>query len=92
MELPQSNYKYPYFWMRPEWVEYIETLNPSEDVALLMAIAEYGLNADEPQRLTPRALDYFNAEVRPHLDADHRKHDRATNKQKQTNSTKNKQK
>lgn len=65
-------YKYPYFWMQKEWTEYNKTLgNPSEEVALYMAIAEYGLNETEPRNLTPRTMDYFNNVIRAELDAQH---------------------
>ena len=57
-----------------EWVEYCKTLyDDSEQLAFHEAIAKYGLECEEPIRITGAALEYFNMKVRPELDRQHKR-------------------
>ena len=56
-----------------EWVAYCETLhNDAEQLAFLESIAKYGLKCEEPAGITGAALEYFNPEIRPELERQHK--------------------
>lgn len=65
---------YANFIWRAEWLPFAETLcTPSERLAFMAAVWQYGIYADEPFNLSDNALSYFNRVVRPDLDRQHRK-------------------
>ena len=57
-----------------EWVAYCETLHDdAEQLAFHESIAKYGLKCEEPAVITGAALEYFNTEIRPELDRQHKR-------------------
>lgn len=67
--------KYPKMHLLPEWMEIIRKMPRREGNALLMAAAGYGTHEIEPDpdELTAEAQEYFNKEIRPELDRQHRR-------------------
>lgn len=68
--------KWPLFEWRKEWGKYVTAItDPGQRLAMIEAITNYGLEeaAPEPPTLNPANLDYFNNQVRPRLDEQHRK-------------------
>lgn len=60
----------------PEWMERINQMPRDEGNALLHAVAGYGIREIEPTtegNLTPEVLEYFNREIRPELDRQHKR-------------------
>lgn len=70
----ENGYKYTRFGFRTEWLKFIEDLpTPKEQSDTFHAVSEYGLKEAEPQGLTPEAMEYFNNEIRPDLDRQHKR-------------------
>ncbi len=72
----QEGAKYPLMHFLPEWMEQITTMPRDEGNALLYAAAGYGIREIEPTtegNLSPEALEYFNREIRPELDRQHKR-------------------
>lgn len=69
--------KYPEFRFYKKWKDKIRTI-PDTDIklALYRSIDDYGLNGIEPSALKGEILDYFNSEIRPILDKQHRQYDK----------------
>lgn len=65
--------KYLRFRFSPEWLEYIDTLPKEDGDNLLLQIRAYALYDAEPEELTPEAQEYFNREIRPELDRQHKR-------------------
>lgn len=68
--------RYPKMHILPEWMERISQMPRDEGNALLYAAAGYGIREIEPTtegNLTPEALEYFNREIRPELDRQHKR-------------------
>lgn len=65
--------KYPKFRFLLEWLEYIDSLPKGDGDSLLLQIGAYGIREEEPETLTPEAQEYFNREIRPELDRQHRR-------------------
>lgn len=65
--------KYPKMRFRKDWLEYIQRDTEANGNALMRAICEYGLYEIEPKELTPEQWEYFNAEIRPDLDRQHKR-------------------
>lgn len=70
--------EYPKFrWFRT-WVEYADSIcNIQEATSFYDSIATYGLYKYEPTITNPEHLKYFNDVIRPELDSQHRKMDKA---------------
>lgn len=69
---------YPKFLWLPIWVIYTESIcNPQDEFLIHEAIARYGLYCEEPNITNPEHLKYFNDVIRPELDRQHRKMDKA---------------
>ena len=65
---------YEKFRLLVEWVAYCETLHDdAEQLAFHESIAKYGLKCEEPAGITGAALEYFNTEIRPELDRQHKR-------------------
>lgn len=72
----QEGAKYPLMHFLPEWMAHITAMPRDEVHALLYAAAGYGIREIEPTtdgNLTPEALEYFNREIRPELDRQHKR-------------------
>lgn len=65
--------KYLRFRFSPEWLEYIGSLQKEDGDNLLLQIRAYALYEAEPEKLTPEAQEYFNREIRPELDRQHKR-------------------
>ena len=69
-------YTYEMFHFMPEWLEYAENINdPKRELAFFDSISKYGCYEIEPTEITEiggEDLDYFNAQVRPELDRQHK--------------------
>lgn len=65
--------KYDRFSFDPKWLEYIDSLPKAAGGSLLMQIRFYAFFETEPETLTPEAQEYFNREIRPDLDRQHRR-------------------
>lgn len=67
--------RYPKTYLAPEWIEHIKAMPYDEGNELLAAAAGYGTHEIEPNpdALTPEAMEYFNREIRPELDRQHRR-------------------
>lgn len=65
--------KYDRFSFAPEWLEYIDSLPRIDGGRLLMQIRFYAFFETEPETLTPEAQEYFNREIRPDLDRQHKR-------------------
>lgn len=64
---------YEKFRWLAEWVVYCKFLHDdAERLALNDAIAEYGIMSKEPAGITGATLEYFNEEIRPELDRQHK--------------------
>lgn len=70
--------KYPQFEFYKSWRDKIRAID-DEDIrlAIYRAIDDYGLNGIEPTKLTGYALDFFNKEVRPNLDKQHKQYEKS---------------
>ena len=70
--------EYPKFRWFGAWVEYADSICNDHDQYLMHeAIARYGLYKEEPTITNPEDLQYFNNVIRPNIDAQHRKMDKA---------------
>lgn len=66
--------KYEHFKFSIEWLAECERQSTTEqNTALYYAIVFYGLGEKEPQGLSPEAMEYFNREIRPELDRQHKR-------------------
>lgn len=65
--------EYPKFRFRLKWLQFIDTLPKEAADSLLIQIGAYGIKCEEPEQLTPAAQDYFNREIRPELDRQHKR-------------------
>ena len=61
---------YPKFRFMGSWLDYSNTLH-NDSGRFLRAIVRYGLYEEEPDGLSPCALEFFNGIVRPELDRQH---------------------
>lgn len=65
---------FPKFRFAVEWLEYIENIaDEDEQLKMFAAVSDYGINANAPNGLTPCNEDYFNREIRPDLDRQHKR-------------------
>lgn len=69
----QEGAKYPKFRFFIEWLQFIDTLPKVDGDGLLLQIAAYGIHETEPKELTPEAQEFFNREIRPELDRQHKR-------------------
>lgn len=69
MEAP----KYKRFRFSSDWLAFIDSLPEVDGNALLLQIRSYALYEAEPGDLTPEAQEYFNREIRPDLDRQHKR-------------------
>ncbi len=66
-------YTYEMFHFMPEWLEYAESINnPKTELVFFDAISKYGCYEIEPTEIGGEDLDYFNAQIRPELDRQHK--------------------
>lgn len=65
-------YTYEKFRWLIEWLEYSEKLPQPEQYEFYGAVSKYGLYEIEPT-LKGAVLDYFNVNVRPELDKQHKR-------------------
>lgn len=66
-------YTYEMFRFMPEWLEYAESINDlKRELAFFDSISKYGCYEIEPTGIGGGDLDYFNAQVRPELDRQHK--------------------
>lgn len=66
-------YTYEMFHFMPEWLEYAESINdPKRELAFFDSISKYGCYEIEPTGIGGGDLNYFNAQVRPELDRQHK--------------------
>lgn len=61
------------FYFYSGWVKFGDTIQDNaERLNYYRAITKYGLQGDEPKTLHGATLRYFNTEIRPQLDKQHR--------------------
>ena len=65
--------KYLKFSFSSDWLAFIDTLPKADGDSLLLQIRAYALYEAEPEELTPEAAEYFNNEIRPDLDRQHKR-------------------
>lgn len=68
-----ENKPFEKFQFRVKWMEFAATLQPKEETAFKWAVILYGLKSEEPTRLHGKSLEYFNSEVRPDIDKQHKR-------------------
>ncbi|MBO6310376.1 MAG: hypothetical protein J6N70_16385 [Oribacterium sp.] len=57
-----------------EWVKFGDSLQDEQDrLDFYMAISRYGVYGEEPEILKGASLEYFNENVRPNIDNQHRR-------------------
>lgn len=57
-----------------EWVKFGDSLQSDEErICFYKAISKYGLYGAEPHHLTGETLAYFNSNVRPIIDKQHKR-------------------
>lgn len=67
-------YTYPKFRFMPEWAKYIRDIKePERRYAMFDAVTKYGCYDIEDIGIEGADLEYFNKEVRPELDRQHKR-------------------
>lgn len=64
---------YPKFRVVPEWLEFMGNMNKEDRGKMFDAIMIYGCFELEPTNLDGDLLEYFNKEIRPELDRQHKR-------------------
>lgn len=72
-----TNCKYYKYHFYKTWADRIRSFKDLDvQWNLYHAVDDYGLHGIEPTTLTGDALEFFNTEVRPNLDIQHKRYER----------------
>lgn len=69
----KANKPFEKFLWKLEWLKYAASMPRDDEQAFNWAVIRYGLCVAEPTELRGEALAYFNSEIRPDIDRQHKR-------------------